>query len=68
MTTLTSANFQGERTRHVTILEPGESAAVPLTPSGILVLEATDHDATVAIEVRPDLSAGARVARLAEAD
>ena len=68
VTTLSSANFQGERARHVTVLGPGASAAVPLTPSGILVLAATDQDGTVAIEVRPDLSAGAPGAQVAEAD
>lgn len=68
VTTLASANFQGERTRHVTILEPGGSAAVPLTPSGILVLHATDHDTNVVVEVRPDFAAGARVAQVTEAD
>jgi hypothetical protein len=68
VTTLSSASFQGERTRHVAVLEPGATAVVPLTPSGILLLEATDHDATVAIEVRPDLSAGGPGAQVAEAD
>lgn len=68
VTTLSSANFQGERTRHVAVLAPGGTATVPLAPGGILVLEATDHDATVAVEVRPDLSAGSRVAQVAKAD
>jgi hypothetical protein len=68
VTTLSSADFQGERTRHVAMLEPGGSAAVPLTPRGILVLEVSDHGGTVTVEVRPDLSAGTRATRVAKAD
>jgi hypothetical protein len=68
VTTLSSSNFQDERARHVAVLEPGASAVVPLTRSGFLLLEATDHDATVVIEVRPDLSAGGARAQVAEAD
>jgi hypothetical protein len=66
VTTLAPASFQGERVRQVTILEPGKTAAIALLRSGILVLEATDRGATVTIEVRPDLSAGKRVAQVAK--
>jgi hypothetical protein len=68
VTSLSSADFQGERTRHVAVLKPGGSAAVPLTQNGILVLQASDQGPTVAITVRPDLSAGARATRVAKAD
>ena len=68
VTTLASANFQGERTRHIARLAPGGTAAVPLTPGGILVLEAIDPGATVGLAVRPDFVAGARVAKVADAD
>lgn len=66
VTVLAPANFQGERTREVVILEPGEAASIPLTRSGVLVLEATDNGATVIVEVRPDLAAGARLASVDE--
>jgi hypothetical protein len=68
VTSLSSADFQGERTRQVAVLEPGGSAAVPLTQNGILVLQASDQGSTVAITVRPDLSADARATRFAKAD
>ena len=67
VTTLASASFQGERTRHVALLEPGGTATVPLAP-GVLVLRATDRDATVVVEVRPDFAVGARVAQAAGTD
>lgn len=65
--TLARVDLQGERTRQVVTLEPRETATIPLTPSGVLILEVTDRDGSVVIDVRPDLSAGARLAR-AETD